>query len=126
MPGDDDEPAPVAPELFVPDVPAAVRFYVDRLGFRLLREDSTFAIVYLGPAVVMLAHESLYGQAVRAPRGLAIDVRIMVPDVDAVRERCRQQGVTVVHEIADREYGLRDFIISDPNGFRLRFASPLG
>jgi hypothetical protein len=34
--------------------------------------------------------------------------------------------VEIVHEIADRYYGLRDFVISDLNGFRLRFASSLG
>ena len=30
-----------------------------------------------------------------------------------------------MNPIGDREYGLRDFIISDPFGFRLRFASAL-
>ncbi len=124
---DNDELALVAPELFVPNVDEAVRFYCDRLGFRLLRADPAFAIVMLGEAVVMLAHESLYPPiAPEERRGVALDVRLVVPDVDAMHGRCREQGVSIVHDIADREYGLRDFIIQDPNGFRLRFASPLG
>ena len=45
--------------------------------------------------------------------------------LDAVYNRCREGGVEIVHEIGDRYYGLRDFVISDLNGFRLRFASPL-
>jgi hypothetical protein len=57
---DNDELALVAPEFFVPNVDEAVRFYCDKLGFRLLRADPAFAIVMLGQAVVMLAHESLY------------------------------------------------------------------
>ena len=76
----------------------------------------------------MFAQDHLYeamGGRIESPRGVAIDVRIMVNDADAVYYRCRESGVEIVHEIADRYYGLRDFVLSDLNGFRLRFASPL-
>lgn len=130
------EIAPVCPELFVPDVGAAIDFYSGKLGFTLYRVDppgepgpsSEFAIVTLGRAVVMFASDHLYvglGGTIESPRGVAIDVRVMVDDADAVYNRCRENGVEVVHEIADRYYGLRDFVISDLNGFRLRFASAL-
>lgn len=33
-------------------------------------------------------------------------------------------GTRIALDIGDRYYGLRDFIIEDPNGYRLRFASP--
>ncbi len=127
------EIAPVAPEMFVPDVAEAVRFYTEKLGFNLYRMEqrdgqALFAIITLDRAAVMLAHESLYtaiGGSVSEKRGAAIDVRIMVQDVDELYRRCRENGVTVVHDIADRYYGLRDFVIADVNGFRLRFASAL-
>jgi uncharacterized glyoxalase superfamily protein PhnB len=133
---DPREVAPVCPELFVPDVAAAIDFYTGRLGFALYRVDppgepgpsSEFAIVTLGRAVVMFAHDRLYqamAGSIESPRGIAIDVRIMVDDADDVYNRCRESGVEIVHEIGDRYYGLRDFVISDLNGFRLRFASPL-
>ncbi len=63
--------------------------------------------------------------AVDGRRGLAIEIRIIVPDVNAVYKRCRDAGVQVVRDIADRDYDLRDFIIEDLNGFRLRFAASL-
>ena len=133
---DPREVAPVCPELFVPDVSAAIDFYTRKLGFTLYRVDppgetnpnSEFAILTLGRAVVMFAADHLYeamGGIIQSPRGVAIDVRIMVDDADAVYNRCREGGVEIVHEIGDRYYGLRDFVISDLNGFRLRFASPL-
>ena len=126
----------MCPELFVPDVGAAIDFYTGKLGFTLYRVDpsgetgphSEFAILTLGRAVVMFAADHLYeamGGIIQSPRGVAIDIRIMVDDADAVYNRCRESGVEIVHEIADRYYGLRDFVISDLNGFRLRFASPL-
>ena len=133
---DPREVAPVCPELFVPDVGAAIRFYTGKLGFTLYRVDppgepgaaSEFAILTLGRATIMFAQDRLYaamGGSTDSPRGVAIDVRIMVDDADAMYNRCREAGVAIVHDIADRYYGLRDFIIADPNGFRLRFAAPL-
>lgn len=126
------EIVPLAPELFVPDVSEAVHFYTEKLGFSAFRverhdERDVFAIVAMGKAVVMFAADSLYqamGGSIESPRGVAIDIRIMVDDVDAVYRRCAENGVTIVHDIADRYYGLRDFVIADPNGFRLRFAAP--
>jgi len=133
---DPREVAPVCPELFVPDVGAAIDFYTGKLGFTLYRVDppgepgpaSEFAILTLGRAVVMFAKDDLYaamGGSTESPRGVAIDVRIMVDDADAMYNRCRESGVQIVHDIADRYYGLRDFVITDLNGFRLRFAAPL-
>jgi len=133
---DPREVAPVCPELFVPDVGAAIDFYTGKLGFTLYRVDppgepgpaSEFAILTLGRAVVMFAKDDLYaamGGSTESPRGVAIDVRIMVDDADAMYNRCRESGVEIVYDIADRYYGLRDFVITDLNGFRLRFAAPL-
>ncbi len=120
----------------MPDVEASVRFYTEKLGFDLVRlereaisgrEGATFAVVGVGSAVMMLAHERLYvggGESVIARRGVGIDTRIVVDDVDAVYGRATDSDVTIVHGIGNRPYGLRDFIIRDPDGFRLRFASP--
>lgn len=119
----------VAPEFFVPNVEDAVRFYVDKLDFRVLRQDPDFAIVHLGRDVhILLAEDSLAGDELPSgdvTRGIGVNVRIMVDDVDAIYERCRAGGVRIVWEIADKYYGLRDFIMADPYGYMLRFASPL-
>jgi len=128
---DHRELALVAPELFVPDVGAAIGFYVDKLGFEVVRRepDGSFAIVALGEAIVMLAAQTHYGPMgggdIGTARGAGIDVRFVVPDVDAIYARCRRAGVTIALDIGDRYYGLRDFIVRDGYGYRLRFASPL-
>ncbi len=128
---DPRESVPITVELFVPDVAASVQFYTDKLGFQLLRlergtiggrEQASFAVVGLEQAAFLIAHEGLEG-GLTLPPGGAIDIRIMVQDVDAVYRRAREGAVEIVTGIADRDYGLRDFIIRDPNGFRLRFAS---
>jgi catechol 2,3-dioxygenase-like lactoylglutathione lyase family enzyme len=123
------EEVPTAPELFVPDVEATVRFWVERLGAECVRlEPGSFGVVRLEASIVLVAHESHYGDmggTLDGRRGVAVDVRIVVADVDTVYRRVRAADVEIVHDIADRDYGLRDFIVRDPNGFRIRFASPL-
>jgi uncharacterized glyoxalase superfamily protein PhnB len=128
------ELAPVAPEFFVPDVDAAIAFYADVFGYTLLRKEgppgggSSFAIGHINGATIMFMDERWYagprGELDR--RGTGVDIRIMVPDVDAVYGSVRKAELKVLHDIGDRDYGLRDFIVRDLNGFRLRFASPLG
>lgn len=49
----------------------------------------------------------------------------MVPNVDDYWKLVGEIGAPVVVPIADRYYGLRDFIIADPDGFGICFASPL-
>ena len=128
---DPKELAPLAVELFVPNVKEAASYYADSLGFTILRTDPpdepVFAIAHLGEAVVMFMSDRFYAGA-RSDldhRGAGVDIRLMVPDVDAVYERIRAAGLEVLHPIGDRDYGLRDFIMRDPFGFRLRFASAL-
>ncbi len=132
---DPTDAVPITVEMFVPDVEASVRFYTGKLGFTKIRmergelageERATFAIAALGSAVILFAHESL-AEWLNLPLGppAAISVRIMVPDVDAMFQRARDNGVAIVADISDRHYGLRDFSIRDANGFHLRFASPL-
>jgi catechol 2,3-dioxygenase-like lactoylglutathione lyase family enzyme len=118
----------LAPELFVDSVPGSVRFYVEKLGFEVVRQDPGFAVVALGEAIVMFEQRAAHPR-IDSPGGAAgaksfpLHLRFMVDDVDAFYERVRSDGVEVVLPIASRDYGLRDFIIADPDGFPLRFAA---
>lgn len=124
--------AAVAPEFFVRDVDASIEFYVDKLGFTLVRADPEgdrrhgFAVLARGAAEFMFVHESALGPVNRAalpyPRATGVDIRLMVDDVDAVYASVRARGVSVALPLDDRPYGLRDFIISDADGYRIRFA----
>jgi catechol 2,3-dioxygenase-like lactoylglutathione lyase family enzyme len=132
VPHDDRfELAPIAPEFFVPDVDAAVAFYIDVFGYTLLRkegEPATFAIGHINGATIMFMHDRWYTgpRAELDGRGSGLDIRVIVPDVDVMHARVQAAGLQIMHALGDRDYGLRDFIVRDPNGFRLRFASPLG
>jgi uncharacterized glyoxalase superfamily protein PhnB len=127
------ELAPLAVELFVPSVAEAVRFYEGTFDFQTLRTDPpgstpVFAIGTLAGAALMFMDERYLHRAegdAAEPRGQGLDIRIIVDSVDDMHARCREAGLTLLNPVGDREYGLRDFIVCDPWGFRLRFASPL-
>ena len=110
----------IHPGLAVPDVAAAVDFYTSRLGFRLgftSGEPPTMAGVNLGEVQVFLE------QGTPSPQGC--EVYFVVGDADALYDFHRGGGVEIAAEIGDREYGLRDYAVRDPNGYRLSFGHPL-
>jgi uncharacterized glyoxalase superfamily protein PhnB len=58
------------------------------------------------------------------PSALGVHIRIMVPNVDAMYQRAKAANAEIVREIGDRDYGLRDFILLDLDGYFIRFAAP--
>ena len=108
----------VHPSLQVPDVAAAVDFYTERMGFALgftapEGGPPTIAGVNLGEVQVFLE------SGTPAPSGTA--VYFVVGNADELFEAQRSQGVEVVEQPGDRPYGLRDYAVRDPYGYRLAF-----
>jgi uncharacterized glyoxalase superfamily protein PhnB len=108
-------------EVIVRDVERSLAVYT-ALGFKLERRDGDFAELSWDARRLFLDQRV----DLPPPAGTArANVRIMTPDVDAVWARAQSLGLIVERPIDDRCYGLRDFTVLDPDGFGLRFASPL-
>ncbi|HEX3372732.1 MAG TPA: VOC family protein [Edaphobacter sp.] len=104
----------------VSNLAAAIEFYVTKLGFRLgflWGEPAFFAGIALGEMEIFLKEDT--------PGPNAGAVVFMVGDADALYEFHRANGVEVVEEIADREYGIRDYAVKDLYGYRLVFGHPI-
>ena len=116
-------------EVVVTDIRRSTEFY-RLLGFQLLRDDGEFVeLAWEGHhfflAAASMFHEN-HERAERSPLAFPpANVRVVVPDVDAHWQRANALGIRVVAPINDRNYGLRDFTIADPDGFGIRFASVL-
>ncbi|HET7551868.1 MAG TPA: VOC family protein [Gemmatimonadaceae bacterium] len=108
-------------EIMVRDLDRSLAFYT-AIGFTLDRRDGGFAALKWGDRWLFLDQRddlpALHGPA-RA------NVRILTTDVDQVWATAQTLGLPVERPIADRYYGLRDFTVRDPDGFGLRFATPL-
>lgn len=106
----------VHPGLAVADINAAVEFYTGKLGFKLgftWGEPPTFAGINLGHVQVFLQ------KGTPDPKGCSI--YFAVDDADALYDFHRAGGVEVAEEIADREYGIRDYSVRDLHGYYLTF-----
>ena len=116
-------------EIVVSDIRRSTEFY-RRLGFSLLRDGGDFVELTWDNHRLFLAERSAFrdvdhGEVPAPPRFPLANIRVMVPKVDDHWELANQIGARIIAPIADRYYGLRDFIIADPDGFGVRFASIL-
>lgn len=116
-------------EIVVRDKRRSVAFY-RALGFELRRDAGDFMELAWEDHLLFLAELSAFHDisdvALPARPAFPIaNVRVMVPNVDDYWKLANEIGAPVIVPIADRYYGLRDFVIADPDGFGVRFASSL-
>lgn len=117
-------------EIAVRNIKRSVEFYRS-LGFELRLDKGAFVELTWEDHYLYLAELSAFrdvdghadlGPPPQFPPG---NIRVMVPNVDDQWRVANEIGARVVRPIANRSYGLRDFIITDPDGFGVRFASNL-
>lgn len=114
----------VVPILDVRDVEAALRFYVERLGFevafRYEHDPGNYAGVRRGEVELhMQWQEQSHFDDGTAGRGR---IRILTPDPDALHAEFRASGATREDvRIHDTEWGTREFGFRDPDGNGLIF-----
>lgn len=114
----------VYPYLHVRGGPAAIEFYRRVFGAtevaRITSDDGrvAHAELHLGAALIMLADEHPeFGIA--SPQsfgGSGTTLHMHVRDVDAMTERARQAGATILREPADQPHGERQSRLRDPFG----------
>lgn len=84
----------VAPSLFVRDLERAMRFWHDLFGM-----DKTFE-----------------NGDVAAPENV---MHMIVEGADELYRRCQAGGATIVKPLRDAPWGLRTFVVADPDGNRI-------
>jgi catechol 2,3-dioxygenase-like lactoylglutathione lyase family enzyme len=108
----------ITPVMWVPDLGAAVAFFVDLLGFRVLVQDGGYAYVQRETAGVRIMDRTIYADVAPGDRRFAhyIDVR----DVDALYAELKPKLDALpsadVHGPADKPYGQRELCILAPDG----------
>jgi catechol 2,3-dioxygenase-like lactoylglutathione lyase family enzyme len=123
----------IAPLFIVRDVPAALAFYRDRLGFDVTFEgpepdDIFFGIVERGAAMIMFKAVGVdpvpnYTRDVK--QGVARwDAYLNVQNPDALAEEFSSRGVELSEPLKDTSDGLRGFELKDADGYVLFFGRP--
>ena len=126
----------IAPFFIVKNVPVALSFYRDRLGFDITfqgpsDDDIFFGIVQRGAAMIILKAIGVdpvpnYTRDIK--QGIARwDAYLYVPDPDALAAEFSSRNIEFFKTIKDSEDGddgLRGFEIKDADGYILFFGRP--
>src|SRR5215216_5211571 len=126
----------IAPFFIVKNVPVALSFYRDRLGFDITfqgpePDDIFFGIVQRGAAMIMFKDVGVdpvpnYTRDIK--KGIARwDAYLHVPDPDALAAEFASRHVEFFRTIEDSENGddgLRGFELKDADGYILFFGRP--
>jgi len=105
------------------DIPATLAYYKDVLGFTntwTWGEPPTFGGASMGGVSLMFSLNKKLAAKVRGHEHW-----IKVDDADELYALHRQRNAKVISEIADQPWGVREYVLEDLNGYRLRFAGPL-
>lgn len=129
----------LVPELLVEDLDRSLAFWCGPCGFevRYSRPEEGFAYLVSGSAHVMLDRLGLGRDWITGPLerpfGRGVNLQIRVDDADAIADRLAAAGVPLFAEpearwyrIDDEEAGVRQVLVTDPDGYLLRFQSSLG
>ena len=123
----------IAPLFVVRNVPAALAFYRDRLGFTITFQGPTdddifFGIVERGGAMIMMKAigvEPVPNYTRDVKQGIAAwDAYLHVPDPDALAEEFASRGVPFFHPLENNSDNLRGFDVQDADGYVLYFGRP--
>jgi uncharacterized glyoxalase superfamily protein PhnB len=112
-----EHPVPI---FAVTDVPKALDYYVDKLGFEVdftWDDPPTFAAVARDQVRIFLSSATDSGQ----PTGAWISV--FLPDVDALHREYAERGALVVTPPADYSWGVREMRVQDPDGNVMRMGT---
>ena len=124
----------VAPLFIVRNVPAALAFYRDRLGFEItfqgpFPDDIFFGIVQRGRAMIMfkaVGVEPVPNYTRDIGQGIAAwDAYVYVPDPDALAAEFASRNIEFFKPLKNTSDDLRGFEIEDADGYVLFFGRPI-
>ncbi len=114
-------------ELFVRDVPASAAFYVEVLGFEILRNDPSGYLSVGRPGAVIALNRADHlpdGYPIKPlanePVGRGVEVVVAVSDIEAAYAQALASGRPMASPLRAQSWGLTDFRVLDPDGYYIR------
>ena len=107
----------------VSDLPSAVKFYTEKLGFRAPKS-------YSGPVVSLtLEKAELQLSTLPGDQAMATNVNLLVEDIEEVFRSVKYSGINMsahqgspVHQgVVEQTWGTLEFYVTDPDGNTIRF-----
>ena len=132
----------LTPDLMVLNVAKAVKFYTEKLGFKIAmlvpenekaietklanEKKYVYAMVSRNEVFVMFMRKDVYEKDVQALKGAPIGASATfycdVNNVSELYDSFKENGVDIIKGISTTWYGMKEFYIRDCNGYILGFA----
>ena len=117
--------------MYVADLQKSVEFY-QRLGFEPVREGSNnrdvayvrldgLSLQFVAQSSAADKPEAFQRDAFGEPKGTGLYMNVEVDDVDQFFQTLKADGVTTSSEPRDWPWGQREFVLRDPDGYKLVF-----
>ncbi|MBB2145767.1 VOC family protein [Pedobacter sp. LMG 31464] len=106
----------------VSNLEISILYYTTVLGFHHAFTFGDYAGICSGEATIHLCGQGNDGIKKSLGQG---HICIDIDQIDSYYNSLLEKQVKIVYPIGDREYGLRDFAISDPDGNYLVFGQPI-
>jgi catechol 2,3-dioxygenase-like lactoylglutathione lyase family enzyme len=104
----------------VRDLDAALDFYTTKLGFHItFRNGAVFATVARDGIEISLGLDRTGNKVGRGSCYLKLE------GIEALHEELIAKGVSMSHPLKTESYGMKEFMITDPDGNTLNFGQPV-
>lgn len=115
---------------YVTSVETTVTFYV-QLGFTLVKKEKGMGVVKLGSFELHFHDKNeeekpkFRDEALAEPKGKGLYVYIETESIDRYYESLTNKGIKPATYPRDWPWGNREFVVKDPDGYKLVFYQPL-
>ena len=117
----------ISPLMAIRNMQNAIDFYKDILGFKVglvvpTEEGIEYADVSKDGMVLMFVPTKNVGLSGTETLGIGVNMYLEIEgNLDEYYTRLNGKGVTIVADIKDEPFGIRDFTIADIDGYQLTF-----
>lgn len=112
--------------LYVKDVETSISFYKE-LGFEVISNDGVVGEIKLGTMKLDLIAqdtakeqgESFQKEAFGEPKGTGVYIYVEIDNIDDYFKQLKEAGITPSTEPRDWPWGQREFVVRDPDRYKL-------
>ena len=116
----------IAPVFLTMDIPAAVAYYTEKLGFECVgtwQNPPVYAIVARDQQVIHFRCVGVLTASADKWAEELLDAYISIDDADTLYTEFSARGVEFARGVADLPWGLREFVVKDCDGRLLAFGA---
>jgi len=114
----------LVPQFLVDDLPQAVTYYRDRLGFEtdFIYESFYASVSRDGFSIHLKCAPKILADRAHRKRNEHLDAFVGVRGIEALYDEFISKGANIIRSLDDRPWGCKDFYVEDLDGYLLCFS----